>query len=269
MSMEIYYFSGTGNSLQVAREIHQRFPDSSLVPIMGLLNSEKIESNADAIGLVFPIHAFTFPWPVKRFLEKVNFGKASYIFAIATRECFATVFSDIDKLLKRQNKRLDAFFSFEMPETYIPFFNVYPQEKCAQVETEMLKQLAVIENTVVNKDIYRPRDHPGWFPLSHVIYPLITLWFQKIRFPDMEQSFFADHNCIGCGTCESVCLTNKIRMENQRPIWRDEIKCAYCFACLHYCPSQAIQLAGRNTIEKGRYHHPAIKVNDIIEQKST
>jgi ferredoxin len=265
--MEIYYFSGTGNSLHVARELNKRFPNSSLIPIIGVLKNEKIETSANTIGLVFPIHAFTFPWPVKHFLEKVNFESASYIFAIATRECFATVFSDIDKLLKRQNNKLDAYFSFEMPETYIPLFNVYSQEKCNQVEAEMLKRLVFIEKIVANREIFRPKDHPGWFLLSHIVYPLATSWFQKVRFPDMEKAFYANHKCKGCGTCERVCLSHKIRMENQRPLWQAEIKCAYCFSCLHYCPSQAIQIEGRNTINKGRYHHPTIKVKDIVEQK--
>jgi flavodoxin len=33
MRIEIYYFSGTGNSLHVARELQKRLPDAALVPI--------------------------------------------------------------------------------------------------------------------------------------------------------------------------------------------------------------------------------------------
>lgn len=268
MSMEIYYFSGTGNSLHVAKELSKRFPEASLIPIMSLLKQEKIESKVNTVGLVFPIHAFTFPWPVKQFLERVNFKKTSYKFAIATRECFTTVFMDIDKLLKKQQSKLDAYFSFEMPETYIPLFNLYSKEKCAKVEAEMLRHLAFIESIVANKETYRPKDHPGWLLLSRVIYPLVTVWFQKVRFPDMEQAFYADHHCNGCGICEKMCLSDRIRMENQRPVWQAGVRCAYCFACLHFCPLQAIQIEGRNTIGKGRYHHPTIKVRDIAKQKN-
>lgn len=265
--MEIFYFSGTGNSLHVSRILQVHFPDASLIPIMGQLKNEVISSKADTIGLVFPIHAFTFPWPVKSFLEKVKIPESTYKFAIATRECFATVFYEIDNLLKKQNSRLDAYFSCEMPESYIPIFSIYSKEKCAQVEAEMLRQLEIVKQIVANRKTYRPKDHPGWFLLSHVLYPLMTTWFQKIRFPDMEQSFYADHKCQGCGTCEKVCLSSKINMQNQRPHWQSEIKCTYCFACLHFCPSQAIQIKGRNTIEKGRYHHPKIKPKDIFQQK--
>ena len=37
MNTEIYYFSGTGNSLFVAKELQKRLTDSNLIPIIGLL----------------------------------------------------------------------------------------------------------------------------------------------------------------------------------------------------------------------------------------
>jgi len=45
--------------------------------------------------------------------------------ALATRECLARVFDDIDKLLQRQGKRMDASFSLEMPQNYIPIIETY------------------------------------------------------------------------------------------------------------------------------------------------
>jgi flavodoxin len=57
VSSEIYYFSGTGNSLQVARELQARLSESNLVPIVRLLRDETIETHADTVGLVFPTSA--------------------------------------------------------------------------------------------------------------------------------------------------------------------------------------------------------------------
>jgi flavodoxin len=37
MNIDIYYYSGTGNSLYVAREFQKRIPEANLVPIMRLL----------------------------------------------------------------------------------------------------------------------------------------------------------------------------------------------------------------------------------------
>ena len=265
--MEIFYFSGTGNSLHVARELRLRFPGALLIPIAGLSGKESFTSEADVVGLVFPIHALTLPWQVKCFLEKATFHPTSYKFAIATRICFATVFAKIDRLLAKQNTSLDAHFCFEMPETYVPLFQTYSQEQFARAEAQMLSRLAMVTSVVVNRGTYRPKDPYAWLFFSRAIYPLITAWFQKNRFPNMERSFCASEDCNGCGICERICLSSKIRMKSRRPVWQTDVRCSYCFACLHYCPMQAIQISRRNTVTKGRYHHPAITMDDIASQK--
>jgi len=37
MKTEIYYFSGTGNSLHVARELQKRLTGAMLIPVIGAL----------------------------------------------------------------------------------------------------------------------------------------------------------------------------------------------------------------------------------------
>ena len=265
--MEICYFSGTGNSLHVAGELAARFPGAPLVPIMRLLDQQAFKARTDVVGIVFPIHAFTIPWPVRTFLENTDFRSTSYIFALATRECFARVFNDIDKLLKRQGKRLDVGFSLEMPQNYIPIFKTYSHAEVERVEGAMLEKLEIIAQKIKDRKTHRPKD-PAWsFPLTHGLVPLVSWWYHKVQLPKLARSFYADERCTGCSICERVCLTNKIRMEDGKPIWEDSALCAYCFACLHFCPEEAVQIRGRKTASKGRYHHPAIKPGDIAAQK--
>jgi Pyruvate/2-oxoacid:ferredoxin oxidoreductase delta subunit len=53
-------------------------------------------------------------------------------------------------------------------------------------------------------------------------------------------------------------------MKNGTPVWSD--KCINCFACLQWCPEEAIN-AGVITQKMKRYHHPQVTMNDIINQK--
>jgi hypothetical protein len=46
MSTEIYYFSGTGNSLHVASELRKRIPGARLIPMVGLLGEDVIKTRA-------------------------------------------------------------------------------------------------------------------------------------------------------------------------------------------------------------------------------
>lgn len=116
MSMRIFYFSGTGNSLYITQELHKSFPEATVVPVIQLTD---YHIKADAVGFVFPVHAFTMPAPVKHFLEKINLDEASYLFAIATRggsPC--NVFRDMDRLLKKKGKVLNAHWFIDMPNNF-------------------------------------------------------------------------------------------------------------------------------------------------------
>lgn len=77
-------------------------------------------------------------------------------------------------------------------------------------------------------------------------------------------AFVSDNNCNGCGTCVNVCPMDNITLTGGNPPWGKN--CALCFACLQWCPKEAIQ-AGRITVNKKRYHHPDVKISDIIKQK--
>ena len=57
MGTEIYYFSGTGNSLVVAKDVAEK-NNGKLVSIPSLMNKKSIKTEADVIGFVFPIRAY-------------------------------------------------------------------------------------------------------------------------------------------------------------------------------------------------------------------
>jgi len=80
---EIYYFSGTGNSFAVARDIANKI-GGKLIPIILLIKNEKIETEADVIGFVFPIYDFKPPVIVRKFIEKLRNIDSKYIFAVCT-----------------------------------------------------------------------------------------------------------------------------------------------------------------------------------------
>jgi flavodoxin len=113
--VEIYYFSGSGNSLYVAKELQKRISGAKLIPIVSLLRKDYIESNAEAVGFVFPNHGMTAPIPVRNFLKKLKLSSTKYIFAMLTRggtRCFA--FDEIEKILRKNGYGLDSYFHVNM-----------------------------------------------------------------------------------------------------------------------------------------------------------
>jgi len=285
VSTEIYYFSGTGNSLHVAKELQRRIPETSLVPVVSLLDEESIETHAETVGFVFPQYAGTMPKVVAKILKKFDPTSARYLFAIVTRggtQCRA--FSQVDKLLARKGRRLDSYFVLTMPSSSEPlvetFVDYITEERIARLESEMLQRLDSIQRIITAQKVNREEDLSGLdVPPPDCIKPLMP--FIKILGPILlplgklaERSFgfYFDAKCTGCGLCERVCLAQKIKMVDERPVWQKQVECFGCFACLNYCPEQAVQVKSTwylksRTTENGRYHHPEITAKDIAGQK--
>ena len=86
MPMEIYYFSGTGNSLVVARDIAEK-TKTRLISIPTVVDQERIKTDADCIGIVFPsylAHLYGIPLVVEKFVKKLDGIGGKYIFAVCT-----------------------------------------------------------------------------------------------------------------------------------------------------------------------------------------
>ena len=155
MSTEVYYFSGTGNSFHVAKELKKRIPGTNLIPIASLLNKEVIKTNGETIGIVFPIHLAMAPAPVMEFLKKLDLKSSEYIFAIATRAGSQhRAFIDLDKILKKKGKRLDSFFTLNMASNDPKFedWHQATEEEIADLESVVQNNLDSIKNIVINKE---------------------------------------------------------------------------------------------------------------------
>lgn len=271
---EIYYFTGTGNSLFVAKELQKRIEGAKLIPIVSLLNYDIIETDADIVGLVFPVHGMTVPIPVKRFVEKLKLKSANYIFAVATRagtKCFA--FTRINKILKAKNRALSSHFVLNMP-CNDPKFKVYEvptKDKITEFEIQIQKQVDIIGKTILNRESIKAKDS-NFIPSGFLLDRLVLLGMKFAELDGAKGYFCSDSKCTGCGICEKVCLSGKVKLIDSKPIWNDEVKCYLCYACINFCPNQAAQIKTKwymksYTDKNGRYPHPYALVDDIAEQK--
>jgi ferredoxin len=272
MSIEVYYFSGTGNSLHVAKELQKRIPEINLLPIAGLLNNEVVETSGDTVGIVFPIHLAMAPAPVMEFLMKLDLKSADYIFAIATRAGSPhRAFIDLDKILKKKGKFLDSFFTLNMASNDPKFegWNKATDEEIADLEAEVQNNLDYIQKIIINKEKSREKDtsFKVSMPVFSILSPILPL-LNKMYNVD----FYSDSKCVGCATCEKVCLSGKIKVINKKPVWQEDVQCFYCHACLNYCPEQSVQIKSSrllksHTDKNKRYSHPYAMVDDIAGQK--
>lgn len=258
----IFYFSGTGNSLQVAKNIAQE-NNEEIISIAAMMNSkvDKFEyslKDNEVIGFVYPVYAWAPPKMVFDFIHKLELNnyRDNYIFSVAT--CGANIGNTmkvLDKKLREKNLHLDSGFSVIMPSNYIIMGDVdseFEQEKKLLAVQETLKSInSIIEKR--DKNIFKvvKGSMPGI--RTSIVNPLFNKSAMNTK------NFYAKDNCTGCGICESVCNCQTIKVEG-KPNWGNE--CSQCLACINLCPVRAIQY-GKTTENKGRYKNPDVTVEEL------
>jgi ferredoxin len=280
MSVDLYYFSGSGNTLFVAKELNKRLPGSRLIPIIGLLSNATIETEATSIGIISPLHGMTLPVPVEQFLRKLCVQSAKYIFAVTTRGgTISKGFRKMERMLRQKNKRLDASFMLNMPSND-PKFKVYEVPTARELEIRekiLLENIDLIKESIIHTELIHasPNDganFPYIKPINYLLERLVLLGMALVKKIGLNDYFYPDAKCTGCGTCESVCLSGKIKFLNGLPEWQRKVKCYFCYACLNYCPKGAIQIKSKPymksyTEHNVRYSHPYATANEIAQQK--
>jgi ferredoxin len=280
MITEIYYFSGTGNSLFVAKKLQELMPGVELVPIVRRIKENNYSIKGENAGFIFPCHGLTIPIPVRDFLKRINPESSDYFFAIATRG--GTVFKGfklLDNYLRKNGKYLNAAFTINMSlnDPKLNFFTVPTKDEMEEIKNNALGKIRKIHKIILNRSDYREDDNTGVTFSNNRLLNRILEWLVPFAThfvsPRIRKYFYSDSKCTGCGICEKVCPSGKIRMVDGRPLWMPDIKCYLCYSCLNYCPFEAVQIYSKfwmksYTAEKGRYPHPYATVGDISKQKN-
>ena len=258
----IFYFTGTGNSLQASKNIAIQ-QGEKLISIAKLMKDkdeyEYTLEEGEILGFVFPVHAWGPPHMVVDLIKKlkINNYKDNYVFSVIT--CGANIgnaMKIIEKELYKVNIPLNSGFSLVMPDNYMLIgLGVDPPEKSAIMLQEAEKKLIHIN------DIIRERKK-GIFEIEKGALPsLLTNIFNPMfmKYAINTKKFHAKDNCTSCGICEKVCNTKCIKVEG-KPIWGDN--CSLCLACINLCPVSAIQY-GKSTEKRRRYKNPNISIEEL------
>jgi ferredoxin len=258
MKTTIFYFTGTDNSLKVAKDIADGLGETELIPISKAIKSD-IKLTADRIGLVFPVYMWGMPSLVVDFVNKLS-ASDKYFFAVATyggSEGATSV--QAQELLKKRGIELSLGFSVLMPGNYTPLYGAISIEKQLNMFDKSRGKIESIVESIKKgeKGIIEKGNILINIFLSGLMYKL-----SMPRIHKMDKKFFADESCTKCGICEKVCPVGNIILKDGIPSWNQ--KCEQCLACLQWCPVSAIQY-GKATIGRRRYHHPEIKVTEFYQ----
>ena len=268
--VQIFYFSGTGNSLSVARNLSKEIDQSEVIPMVRWLNMSNHPQLSKKVVLVFPTYLMSIPLPVREFIAKVNFSSVDYVAAVFTAENKGNLsYVSIDRLLHKYNRKLDYYCELQMPQNTPTGINPSPGDanwtkKIVADAVEKQLENSQQQCKVIASDVRKSQKHDIHISIGKQLLEKLISAMTKNNKTILP--FYADETCSGCTVCEKVCPTKRISVVEKRVTWDRSIKCYYCFACFNTCPEQAILL--RNYAKKdGRYINPEIKVSDLVAQR--
>lgn len=253
----ILYFSGTGNSLYVAKKMLKYMPDEKLIDIAVLHKNKECELELEAgekVGFVFPVYFYGIPSIVLEFIERMQIKSSQFPYIYAVITCGASIGNAGKMLYDAMFERdcsLSSVYTVMMPDNYILLYNSPGKDKIEkileQADTTILSVVLDIKKEKVDEKSLSQSVFSGL--VTAVLYPFY-------KYGRKTKKFRVEETCIGCGLCEQMCPVHAISVKSGQPVWTQK-ECVHCLACIQRCPMEAIQY-GNGTKSRTRYINPIL-----------
>ncbi len=261
MNAIIYYFTGTGNSLNVAKDLHKKLTNCQLINIASLEKQNVVNIESDIVGIIYPVYWLGPPAIVNRFIDKINASSSTYFFAACT---FGAANGQsiwlLNKRLEKKGLKLNSGFSICMPANCQAHYKPTPkiiQKIEFRNKNKKIKKITKIVNSLKTLKIKKNLRYPDF-----VINKFYNGFLNKCNKTDND--FWIDSSCNNCKICEKICPVDNITITVNNIKWNN--RCEFCLACLQWCPQKAIQYK-KNTLHKLRYQNPEVTLNEMLVWK--
>lgn len=235
----IFYFSGTGNSAFIAKLMAESIDLCEAVRMEEYMQERAVE--ARILGFVFPVYWWGIPNIVRSFLERLQIGRASYVFAAATMGMSAgNAVPYVKELLAEKKTELRAGFVYRMPDNYIIAHGAPGEKKIRElVGNAYLKVMEDIEKIKKEQSVPVKR-------AKRLIHIVNKRYIDTYKTADLK--FGVSDACVHCGLCAKECPVKNIVLQDGMPMWRHQ--CESCMRCIQICPKKAIDYAGKTSGRK-------------------
>lgn len=242
MKVEYYVFSGTGNTLMIAREVGRRLEEKGGAVnfhMMDKSNSFRM-SEESVIGLAFPIAFFSSYPLVLKFIASLPEGKGRSIFMTATMGGSGLgAERKFRKLVMQKGYKPIGSELFIMPGNYNN--GIIPVDKNEVLLAKAMEKARLFADMLSDG---RAVWGSGVPLIPSMWYKLVssgrTLRFFYRMFPIMVDR----DKCIKCMRCVAICPVGAIDPKGDFPTINKNL-CESCQRCVAFCPVHAIVVPGK------------------------
>ena len=255
----VLYFSATGNTEFIAKELAKRLDDECVNLLERIKKQEytPIHSRKPFV-ICAPVYVCEIPRFMAKYLKKQSFSGSKDVYFILTSGGYCGPSGLLlKKIFKAKKMKCHGHAEFKMPRNYVASDSYAMLEK-EQVEERIInsyQQLGQVASDILAGNKLTAR-HVFLFE-TLITLPINPLWCKyKLKAKD----FYAKDSCIACGKCERLCPLNNIKMVDKKPVWSTQ--CTHCMACIGNCPVAAIEYG---TITKNKEAYNFGKYKYVVE----
>jgi Pyruvate/2-oxoacid:ferredoxin oxidoreductase delta subunit/flavodoxin len=246
----IYYFSGTGNSKNVAIWLSQVAEENNIES--QIINISQIDRLSIAppepdslVVFISPVHGFNYPPVMLHFIMRfpkeknkvvlMNTRAGMLIGKFITPGLTGIAFYLSALILKLKGFSIKAIFPVDMPSNWIslhPGLNgrtvKYLHEKNRERVTAFAKRI------LSGKSYFR-----ALLEVYDILFAPIALGYFFVGRFFFAKTFYASRDCNNCDMCLKACPVKAIIKVDNRPFWT--FNCESCMKCMSNCPKKAIE----------------------------
>lgn len=249
----IFCYSGTGNCLDMAKNIGKLLGDTDIV-MMRKYPAVTDVREAKRVGFIFPCYGGGLPGYVERYIKDIKVSPDAYTFGIVQYAGYkGEGLSKLNEVIplkywKGMSHQCTCIWLFPH-DLMVPMMGA--EEAQARSEYMAGEIARDIMNGVETK---KKLGKAAVFNKEHSLWPALS--YKK----GLEMK--ANDNCIMCGQCAKICPMGNIRYSGNAVVFGNN--CIQCMGCLQYCPAEAINI-GKITEKRERYHNANVTADELTQ----
>lgn len=246
----VYYFSGTGNSRNVAGWVSQVAKENGIecqINNIAQIDRHSVEQPEQGalVVIISPIHGFNYPPIVLNFILHFPKGKNKVVLMntragmligkFITPGITGIAFYLSALILFIKGFSIKAILPVDMPSNWISLHPGLNRRTVKYLHNKNKERVKVFAQKIV--------DGKSYFKALLEVYDLLLApialgYFVAGRF-FLAKTFYASRDCNNCDLCITSCPVKAIIKLDNRPFWT--FNCESCMQCMSYCPKKAIE----------------------------
>lgn len=248
----IYYFSGTGNSKNVALWLSESAVEKGIdCQVINIANMGWHPEDAPQDALIFivsPVHGFNYPPIVLNFIARLQRGSSRIVLMCTRADLLIGKFNVpgvsgmtfylSSLILSLKGYKISGIFPVDLPSNWIslhPGLNKHSVDILYEKNCRKVKSIS--ERILAGENVWR-----GLREIIQdlIVMPIAPLYYLFGRF-FLAKTLYASRDCNDCDICLKACPAKAIIKIDNRMYWT--FRCESCMKCIANCPKQAIETA--------------------------